>query len=116
MAAQRTLALFRIWCVILLAVVGLQALAPMQAPLQRQTGSAFNSATSDVALSPTARRGDVAAPVALPALPPPELGQVHSLASLDSSVSPPIVRRFEIRGPPRDWPERLPDLRGPPLS
>jgi hypothetical protein len=116
MTARRTLALFRLWALVLLATIGLQAMAPVPAPLQRESGSAFSAATAEVTLA-SPRRVEVVKATAVPTPP------------LVSSAPPvlvvPAVARFAtadhlrpaVRGPPpRDRSERLPDLRGPPLA
>jgi hypothetical protein len=116
MTARSTLALFRLWAVLLLATVGLQAMTPVPAPLQRETGSAFSAATADVALVST-RRGDAArlAPVPAPAVP--EAEPTVRLAPSAASFLPAERVRPAVRGPPpRRSAQRLPDLRGPPLA
>lgn len=106
----------RIWSLLLLAVIGLQAAAPIRAPLDRPPGSAFSATTVDVAVSTVRRDAKQAAPAqitpdlprhAVDALP---LGQVPHLLP-----SPRL--RPEPRGPPpRAHPARLPDSTAPPLA
>jgi hypothetical protein len=116
MTARRTIQIFRLWAAVLLAVIGMQAMVPVQAPLQRETGSAFSAATSDVALA-SARRGDTAQVEAVPV--PPTAGVRPQVRSLPRAVSfvPAEHLRPGVRGPPpRHSAERVPDLRGPPLA
>ncbi|TYC81037.1 hypothetical protein, partial [Novosphingobium sp. BW1] len=60
----------RIWALLLLAAIGLQAAEPIRAPLERAPGSAWSSATSDLALSPS-RRGEDGAQDVAPQPPQP---------------------------------------------
>ena len=115
MTAHRTLAWFRLWAVVLLATIGLQAMAPVAAPLQREAGSAFSAATADVALASTRRAESTK--VALPT-PPLPLEKPHvRLAPLLVALLPIVHLRPAATGPPpRLSPQRLPDLRGPPLA
>ena len=62
------LARLRIWPLLLLAAIGLQAAEPIRAPLDRVQGSAFSASTLDVALG-AARR--VQSQLAMPAQPLP---------------------------------------------
>ena len=116
MTARGTLAFFRLWVVVLLATIGLQALEPVVTPLERVSGSAFSAATADVALI-SARRGDAAQvqTVPTPALPMPAPAEPIELVAV---LATPLERsQPPARGPPpRDRSERLPDLRGPPLA
>lgn len=116
MTASRTILIFKLWAAVVLAVIGMQAMVPVQAPLQRETGSAFSASTADVALD-SARRADPAKVQAIPS--PPLLGALPRIRLLPATVSPVAVDhlRPDVRGPPpRDRAERLPDLRGPPLA
>jgi hypothetical protein len=116
MTASRTILIFKLWAAVVMAVIGLQAMVPVQAPLQRETGSAFSASTSDVALA-TARRVDIAKVQAIPS--PPLLGTQGRIRLLRATASLTVVDhlRPDVRGPPpRDRAERLPDLRGPPLA
>jgi hypothetical protein len=117
MTARRTLALFRLWALVLLAMIGLQAMEPVHSPLQREAGSAFSVSTADVALA-TGRRADVAkaTPVFTPPLAAMPPSPVH-LAPAVARFATADQLRPAVRGPPpRDRSERLPDLRGPPLA
>lgn len=116
MTASRTILIFKLWAAVVLAVIGLQAMAPVQAPLQRETGSAFSASTADVALA-AARRGDFGKVQAIPT-PPLPVAPVRTLVLPATVVLMAADHlRPDVRGPPpRDRPERLPDLRGPPLS
>jgi hypothetical protein len=116
MTARGTLAFFRLWAVVLLATIGLQALEPVAVPLERVSGSAFSAATADVALI-SARRGDPvetqAAPI--PAVPVTMVAVPITLVAV--LIAPAEHSQARARGPPpRDRAERLPDLRGPPLA
>jgi len=117
MTARRSLALFRLWAFVLLATIGLQAMSPVPTPLQRESGSAFSASTAEVALD-SHRRGDVVKAEAVPM--PPLLTRVPSPNRLStpaqSIVSTPHLRPAVRGPPPRRSPERLPDLRGPPLT
>lgn len=111
-----TLALFRVWAVVLLATIGLQAAEPVRAPLQREAGSAFSAATADVALV-SARRSAVAQVQAIPAPPlPTPVAQVRFELPVLAIARVDHLRPPGRGPPPRDRPERLPDLRGPPLA
>jgi hypothetical protein len=116
MTRRVALALFRLWAVVLLATIGLQAAEPVGAPLQREAGSAFSAATADVALA-SGRRGGIAQVQAIPTPPlPPPYGEVRILAPV-ILPSPAEHLRPALRAPPpRGRSERLPDLRGPPLA
>lgn len=116
MTSARALFLFRLWAALLLATIGLQALEPVAAPLQRVPGSAFSAATADVALA-SSRRTETAQVQAVPTPALPKLPVPVSLASLPA-VWPRAEHLLPLaRGPPpRERSERLPDLRGPPLA
>jgi hypothetical protein len=111
------LARMRIWSLLLLAAIGLQAAEPIRAPLERVQGSAFSAATLDVALS-TPRRLHAAAH-ATPAQPLPPLA-----SAIDEPPAPPAQAlagtprlRPQARGPPpRRHPARLPDSTAPPIA
>jgi hypothetical protein len=115
MAARDTLAFFRLWAVLLLATIGLQALEPVIAPLELVSGSAFSAGTAEVALV-SARRSEAAEDqlIPTPLLPQPEPVPVPFSAVLVPAV--PHLRPDARGPPPRDRAERLPDLRGPPLA
>lgn len=116
MPAHRALLVFRLWAAVILAVIGIQALAPVPSPLQRGSGSAFSAATADVALA-SVRRGDSAKVKAIPTPTLPEpLQQLHVVPAAFVFAAADYLRP-RVRGPPpRDRAERLPDLRGPPLA
>ena len=109
---------FRLWAMLLLAAITLQAGEPIRAPLERQQGSAFSAATIDLALA-AQRRTDAATAQALPlpSLPPsPAIAPaMPRLASLAPARAPRL--RPEARGPPpRVHPARLPDSTAPPFA
>lgn len=109
---------FRIWALLLLAAIGLQAGEPIRAPLERTQGSAFSAATADLALA-TGRRVETGKAQVLPApaLPPhaPTTFEAPRLALLPKAAHPHL--RPEVRGPPpRRHPARLPDSTAPPLA
>ena len=118
---QQILASFtrlRILALLLLAAIGLQAVEPIRAPLERTQGSAFSAATADLALA-TGRRVETGKAQALPtpALPTiaPTAFETPHLALLPPDAPPHL--RPEVRGPPpRGHPARLPDSTAPPLA
>jgi hypothetical protein len=115
MTAQRTLAWFRLWAFVLLATIGLQAMSPVAAPLQRELGSAFSAATADVALASTRRAESTR--LVLPTPPLPRDEAVIRLVPMAAALLPIAHLRPAATGPPpRLSPQRLPDLRGPPLA
>ncbi|VWX54820.1 hypothetical protein [Novosphingobium sp. 9U] len=116
MTSRRALVLFRLWAALLLFTISLQAVEPVVAPLQRVTGSAFSAATADVALA-SSRRSEAAKPPALPNTALPEPLSPQPLAPTVARLATPAHVLQPARGPPpRKRPERLPDLRGPPLA
>ncbi|HUD28506.1 MAG TPA: hypothetical protein VMQ93_06510 [Novosphingobium sp.] len=116
--APALLTRLRIWSLLLIAAIGIQAAEPIRAPLERTQGSAFSVATLDVALA-TARRGQgqhVAAPQPLPLLPGTTRAQ-EVAAVPRFAFAPPSHQRPEARGPPpRGHPARLPDSTAPPIA
>jgi hypothetical protein len=113
------LALFarmRIWSLLLLAAIGLQAATPIRAPLERLQGSAFSAATLDVALS-SARRGhgvQVATALPVPVVP---LAATEPAAIAAPRFAAPSHLRPDTRGPPpRGHPARVPDSTAPPIA
>ncbi len=91
----------RVWALLLLAAIGLQAAEPIRAPLERAPGSAWSSATSDLALVSTRRSEDgvrEASPVPSPA---------SHLAT--QRPHPPLAFTLPLRDAP------LPPSQGPPL-
>ncbi|WP_159977539.1 MULTISPECIES: hypothetical protein [unclassified Novosphingobium] len=111
------LARLRIWPLLLIAAIGMQAAEPIRAPLERVQGSAFSASTLDVALG-TARRvqGQQAAPAQpLPLMPVAVASVVAATARF--AIAPPTHQRPEARGPPpRSHPARLPDSTAPPIA
>lgn len=107
----------RVLAMLLLAVVGLQAAAPMRAPLDRVPGSAFSVATLDVSLASTWRMETQAHPAdAMPASPVALLRTAEGLLG-HSSVPAGSVSRPTARGPPpRTASSRPPDSTAPPLA
>ncbi|TCM17794.1 hypothetical protein EDF56_105137 [Novosphingobium sp. PhB165] len=109
---------FRLWAVLLLAAIGLQAGEPIRAPLERIHGSAFSAATMELALA-SQRRGDTSVTQQVPTPPPPppvvvETERLH-LAAAEPASTPRL--HFEARGPPpRSHPARLPDSTAPPFA
>ena len=104
----------RVWTLLVLAVIGLQAATPVRAPLDRQPGSAFSASTIDVALS-SPRRDESEWPPA----------QVITPLRKERALAPPLRPRVavfphvrpDVRGPPpRQRPSRLPDSTAPPLA
>ncbi|AIT79665.1 hypothetical protein [Novosphingobium pentaromativorans] len=107
----------RLWAVLLLAAIGMQAAEPIRAPLERVPGSAFSAATLDVALV-TTRKSEAAATQELPTPPVTRSVPAAALRPLAIAVAESRLRLLpEARGPPpRQHPARLPDLRGPPAA
>ncbi|CDO36104.1 MULTISPECIES: hypothetical protein [Novosphingobium] len=106
----------RLWAVLLLAAIGMQAAEPIRAPLERVSGSAFSAATLDVALV-TARKSEAAATQELPAPPITRLAPAMAMRPVAVAAGPRLRLLPEARGPPpRQHPARLPDLRGPPAA
>lgn len=118
MASALTLfARLRIWSLLLLAAIGMQAAEPIRAPLERMQGSAFSASTLDVALAaPRRTQGQQAAAQPLPV--PPQATVVEDLpAAPRFALAQPSHLRPEARGPPpRSHPARLPDSTAPPLA
>lgn len=108
----------RIWALLLLAAIGMQAAEPIRAPLERGTGAAWSAATSDLALVSNRKAGD--ASLQSQQQPPQPLPQmrVAPLPNLRSvALSTPPQREFDARGPPREeHPARPPDPTAPPLA
>ncbi|MCJ2184082.1 hypothetical protein MTR62_15460, partial [Novosphingobium sp. 1949] len=83
----------RIWAMLLLAAISLQALEPIRAPLERVPGSAWSSATSDLALA-SSRKSDDGVSDAAP-LPPLRLhpaAAVHTAPALGRLALAPLMR------------------------
>ena len=106
----------RIWVVLVLAVIGVQAAVPMHAPLERYEGSAFSSTTIDVALA-SARRSDVETPQAepLPALPP-VISRPFAPLRFAALYRAPRLPAQARAPPPRGHPARVPDSTAPPFA
>lgn len=107
----------RLWTLLLLAAIGLQAASPMRAPLERVQGSAFSASTIDVALAST-RKAESAANAAQVTPPSPQTlaRTVTPLATTLALADQPRLRP-EARGPPpRRHPARVPDSTAPPLA
>lgn len=110
----------RLAVLMLLAAIGLQAAAPVQAgALDRQQGPAWSAWTVDVAIAPARK---VTADATVPAQSDPFLPTTHglvvSVAFAPTRVcSHPAFTRPQTRGPPpRQHPARVPDCIAPPLS
>jgi hypothetical protein len=111
------LAQLRLWTLLLLAAIGLQAAVPIRAPLERVQGSAFSASTLDVALTTARRAWDQRANLAqpMPAAPPSAIEPRPILPTF--ALAEPAHLRPEARGPPpRSHPARLPDSTAPPLA
>ena len=54
-ARQPSALFFRLWALLLLATIGLQAAQPLGAPLERSHGSAFTAATFEMVVAPPRR-------------------------------------------------------------
>ncbi|KQM19521.1 hypothetical protein [Novosphingobium sp. Leaf2] len=106
----------RMWTLLLLAAIGLQAAAPMRAPLERVSGSAFSASTIDVALASARRVQDERTTIAQPLVPVPPraVALLPSLAPLALPERPFL--RPQPRAPPRRHPARLPDSTAPPRT
>ncbi|WP_239026540.1 hypothetical protein [Novosphingobium decolorationis] len=107
----------RIWALLLLAAIGLQAAEPIRAPLERAPGSAWSSATSDLALSPS-RRGEDGAQDTAPQ--PPQPLPERSTAGL-SPNAPAVLAALSLAPraqapPPQRHPARPPNSTAPPRA
>lgn len=111
------LARLRIWPLLLLAAIGVQAAEPIRAPLERVQGSAFSASTLDVALGSARRvQSHLAAPAQPLPLPPVAAANVAT-ATTRFAIAPSAHQRPEARGPPpRGHPARLPDSTAPPIA
>lgn len=105
----------RLWAVLLLAAIGLQAASPIARPLEARHGSAFSATTFEVALAPQRRVESVrheAEPQPAP-LPAPAAPVALAVASGPALPAP----RPDSTGPPvHDILAWLPAPRGPPLA
>lgn len=108
----------RLWSVLLLGAIALQAAAPIRAPLERVPGSAFSAATLDVALASSRRvTGDEAAQAQpLPAVPPVPAAAIPVRADALALAAPAYLRPDARGPPPREAEARLPDSTAPPLA
>ncbi|NML95343.1 hypothetical protein [Novosphingobium olei] len=104
---------FRLWAILLVLVVALQALAPMGGGLSLRSGSAFSADTVEVAVAP-ARRVAEAAVAPLPAPLPTVAALVIPLSLMlvatwrpkprqtaPPRLDPAFPQRLEPRAPPR---------------
>lgn len=106
----------RFWAALLVLTVALSAVAPIEAPLDVRSGSAFSADTVEVAIAP-ARQGlavqrVVQLPAPLPLLPLAPLAILAALPLLASardrwpaptgppSHAPLLARKIAPRGPP----------------
>ncbi|MBB5987002.1 hypothetical protein [Sphingobium lignivorans] len=101
MSPRRALTPYRLVLALLLAMIGLQAMPSGAATFQPRQGSAFSSATLDVALVTVTRR---IAETTAPALPHPQ-PLLPSFVQVTAATSPPSVGapapRPASTGPPR---------------
>lgn len=101
----------RLWALLLLAAIGLQAAAPVSKVLETRHGSAFSATTAEVAVAPQ-RRVEADRQIALPQ-PVPVLGAAPLVPAraIHAAWSP----RPDSTGPPaREILARQPAPRGPP--
>jgi hypothetical protein len=105
----------RVWTLLLLAAIGLQAAEPIHAPLQRTQGSAFSATTIDVAVVSN-RKGETE--VLASPLPAPAMAAVQPrLKSIPLTAIAPAHLWPETRGPPpRGHPAAPPDSTAPPFA
>lgn len=116
--ALTLLARLRIWSLLLLAAIGMQAAEPIRAPLERMQGSAFSASTLDVALAAPRRTQGLQQAATQPLPIPPAITVVEDLpAPARFALARPPHLRPEARGPPpRGHPARLPDSTAPPIA
>jgi len=109
------LMLTRLLTALLLVAAGLQATAPMAAPLERTHGSAFSASTHEVALT-APRRGEPARHVLAPEpLVPPSFAPVRPAGTGPLPRTPPA--RPDSTGPPaREILALRPAPRAPPAA
>lgn len=105
----------RLWALVLLAAIGLQAAMPVGGPLQVRHGSAFSATTMEVAVAPQ-RRITAESPVPLPR--PATLPVAVTQTPAPSSAAPASwPSRPDSTGPPaREILARQPAPRGPPAA
>lgn len=107
----------RIWALLLLAAIGMQAAEPIRAPLVRTPGSAWSSATSDLALAST-RRGEDSAQEASPQ-PPLRLDNLGTPDQTGIELAMAAQRPMApvAQGPPLSaHPALPPDSTAPPFA
>ena len=103
---------FRLWALLLVLVVALQALAPSGGGLSLRSGSAFSADTVEVAVAPMRRAAEatvaplpVPPPAAVPAAKPEAVQAVVAAYPKPRQTAPPrrnaaISRTLEPRAPP----------------
>lgn len=107
----------RVGVLLLLAIIGLQATAPIRAPLERVPGPAFSSATIDVTLASAWRtEATTALAQTKTAILPIFSKPVSRLAEVTIPVLPRHFRLVARGPPPRTHPARLPDSTAPPFA
>nr|WP_246544015.1 hypothetical protein [Novosphingobium profundi] len=107
----------RLFALALLCAIGVQALEPIRAPLERTQGSAFSAATLDLAL--VSQREQAAKPVVSRSAPPQaRLEPAAHPRPLAQAVRPaPAFAHAPIRAPPpRGRPGSPPDATAPPRA
>ena len=116
LARLSSLSLFRLWAVLVVAIIGLQATAPAAPSLRKTDGSAFSASTYQVALY--VQRADRGQRQALA----PQLPTLRAMASFVPPVRPAALSdrpafRPDPTGPPlRDIHSWQPAPRGPPRA
>lgn len=106
----------RLWAVLLLAAIGLQAAAPVGKVLEARSGSAFSATTVEVAVAPQ-RRVEAQRQIALPqpATLPVAARITPAAPALASELA--WAPRPDSTGPPaREILARQPAPRGPPTA
>lgn len=106
----------RMWTLLLLAAIGLQAAAPMRAPLERVSGCAFSAFTIDVALASARRGHDERKTIVQPLVPVPVRPVAFTPGLAPLALQERRFLRPQPRSPPRGHPARLPDSTAPPLA
>ena len=87
----------RLWAALLLAVIGMQAVAPATAALQQTHGSAFSADTYEMAVHRQARNDE---PVQIAAMEPPIPVFLDLEHKPDAPVATPAHPRPDPTGPP----------------
>lgn len=115
LARLPSLILVRLWALLLLACITMQAGKPITTPLEQSHGSAFTALTYEVALSP--RRGEDAAAqfqALSPAIPIETRDWANSIEPVPKTQNPP---RPDSTGPQiRDVQSWRPAPRAPPIA